>query len=253
MNRPLCRNDVWQQLFATQTHATSVSMPIIQSFITYRNMWPGLTIESMFSTLHTTLWVHIINVSTMIIVTDQQDIQSSVAITQCNICDSLQWRHNERGGVWNHQPHDCLHNCLFWCRSKKTSKLRFTDLCEGNSPVTGEFPSQRASNAENVSIWWRHHILIEMQGHQQNTKPLPQKSQKAYVAKLLKKIDRVRTTQHMQIIIFGRHGVNAWMKMNRQIYKILQTIWEPSWNILLIWLVCYFRGHLRRLQAVDKI
>ena len=32
-----------------------------------------------------------------------------------------------------------------------------TSLCEGNSLVTGEFPSQRASNAENVSIWWRHH------------------------------------------------------------------------------------------------
>ena len=29
---------------------------------------------------------------------------------------------------------------------------------EGNSPVTGEFPAQRASNAENVSIWWRHHV-----------------------------------------------------------------------------------------------
>ena len=27
----------------------------------------------------------------------------------------------------------------------------------GDSPVTGEFPTQRASNAENVSIWWRHH------------------------------------------------------------------------------------------------
>ena len=40
---------------------------------------------------------------------------------------------------------------------KKTSKLRVTDLCEGNSPVTGEFPAQRASNADNVSIWWRHH------------------------------------------------------------------------------------------------
>ena len=25
------------------------------------------------------------------------------------------------------------------------------------SPVTGEFPAQMASNAENVSIWWRHH------------------------------------------------------------------------------------------------
>ena len=43
-------------------------------------------------------------------------------------------------------------------RSKKTSKLRVTGLCEGNSTVTGEFPSQRASNAENVSIWWRHHV-----------------------------------------------------------------------------------------------
>ena len=40
---------------------------------------------------------------------------------------------------------------------KKTSKLRVTGLCVGKSPMTGEFPAQRASNAENVSIWWRHH------------------------------------------------------------------------------------------------
>ena len=43
---------------------------------------------------------------------------------------------------------------------RKTSKLRVTGLCEGNSPMTGEFPSQRASNAENVSIWGRHHVEI---------------------------------------------------------------------------------------------
>ena len=42
--------------------------------------------------------------------------------------------------------------------SKKTSKLRVTGLRVGNSPVIGEFPAQRASNAENVSIWWRHHV-----------------------------------------------------------------------------------------------
>ena len=30
-------------------------------------------------------------------------------------------------------------------------------LCAGNSLVTGEFPAQMASNAENVSIWWHHH------------------------------------------------------------------------------------------------
>ena len=70
---------------------------------------------------------------------------------------SLQWHHSECNGVSNHQPHDCLLNRLFRRRSKKTSKLRATGLCAGNSPVTGEFPAQMASNAENVSIWWRHH------------------------------------------------------------------------------------------------
>ena len=44
-----------------------------------------------------------------------------------------------------------------WHRSKKTSKLRVTGLCAGNSPVTGDFPAQRDSDAKNVSIWWRHH------------------------------------------------------------------------------------------------
>ena len=77
-----------------------------------------------------------------------------------SICyDSLQWCHNGRYGVSNHQPHDCLLNRLFRHRSKKTSKLRVTGLCARNSPVTGEFPAQMASNAENVSIWWRHHVL----------------------------------------------------------------------------------------------
>ena len=41
----------------------------------------------------------------------------------------------------------------------KKSKLRVTGLCEGNSPVTGEFPAQRASDAENVSIRWVHHEI----------------------------------------------------------------------------------------------
>ena len=70
---------------------------------------------------------------------------------------TLQWRHNGCDGISIHQPPDCLLNRLFRCRSKKTSKLRITGLCAGNSPITGEFPSQWASNAEDVSIWWRHH------------------------------------------------------------------------------------------------
>ena len=44
------------------------------------------------------------------------------------------------------------------------SKLHITGLCAGNSLVTSEFPTQRASNAENCSIWWRHHV-IEVPGY----------------------------------------------------------------------------------------
>ena len=73
---------------------------------------------------------------------------------------ALLWRHNGHSGVSNRHPHDCLLNRLFRRRWKKTSKLRVTGLCVGNSPVTGEFPAQMASNAENVSIWWRHHLLL---------------------------------------------------------------------------------------------
>ena len=51
-----------------------------------------------------------------------------------------QWRHNGRDGVSNCQRLDCLLNRLFGRWSKKTSKLRFSGLCGGNSPVTGEFP-----------------------------------------------------------------------------------------------------------------
>ena len=71
---------------------------------------------------------------------------------------ALRWRHNDGDGVSNYQTKDCLLNRLFRRRSKKTTKLRVTGLCDGNAPVTGEFPAQRASNVENFSIWWRHHL-----------------------------------------------------------------------------------------------
>ena len=57
-----------------------------------------------------------------------------------------------------------LLNRLFGRRSQKTSELRVTGLCAGSSPGTGEFPAQMASNAENVSIWWRHHDVRALAG-----------------------------------------------------------------------------------------
>ena len=75
-----------------------------------------------------------------------------------NVCKTLQWHHNGHDSISNHQPHDCLLNRLFGRRLKKTSKLHVTGLCAGNSPGTSELPTQMASNAENVSIWWRHRV-----------------------------------------------------------------------------------------------
>ena len=76
------------------------------------------------------------------------------------LCDliSLPWRHNDHDGVSNHQSHGCLLNRLFRRRSKKTSKLRVTGPLCGEFTGTGEFPAQRASNAEmflfdDVIMW----------------------------------------------------------------------------------------------------
>ena len=60
---------------------------------------------------------------------------------------------------WSHNSLALSHyHKMLWIASKKTSKLCVTGLCAGNSPVTGEFPAQMASNAETFSIWWRHHV-----------------------------------------------------------------------------------------------
>ena len=81
---------------------------------------------------------------------------------------ALQWHQN---GISNHWHLDCLRYCLFRHRSEKISKLHATGLCEGNPPVTGGFPSQKASNVEN-SIWRHHYGLLLDTIKPNGTKPL---------------------------------------------------------------------------------
>ena len=74
---------------------------------------------------------------------------------------SLQWRHNECGSVSNHQTHGCLLNRLFRRWSKKTSKLRVTELCAGNSPgpvnSPHKWPVTRKMFPFDDVIMWSHH------------------------------------------------------------------------------------------------
>ena len=73
------------------------------------------------------------------------DLVRCIAILSV-VSRTLQWRHNKRDSVSNHQPHDCFLNRLFRHRSNKTSKLRVTGLCTGKSPEASEFPAQMASS-----------------------------------------------------------------------------------------------------------
>ena len=82
-----------------------------------------------------------------------------VSLNATRSCRSFSWwwRHNERDGISNHQHLGCLLNSLCRRRSKKTSKLRLTGLCDGNPPMTGGFPHKWPVTRKMVSIWWRHH------------------------------------------------------------------------------------------------
>ena len=70
---------------------------------------------------------------------------------------TLQWRHNDHDGISNHQPRRLFTQPSIQTQIKENIKAPcHWPLC-GEFTGTGEFPTQRVSYAENVSIWWRHH------------------------------------------------------------------------------------------------
>ena len=95
------------------------------------------------------------------------------ALALCNMqqivenCISLHWHHNDHDGVSNHQPDGCLLNRLFRRRSEKTSKLRVTGLCVGNSPGPVNSPhngpvTRKMFPFDDV-IMWKQNLLLSLQ------------------------------------------------------------------------------------------
>ena len=60
---------------------------------------------------------------------------TSLTIVYSTVCSGAEWKH------------------------QSSASLAFV---LGYSPVTGEFPAQMDSNVENISIWLRHHVYIQM-------------------------------------------------------------------------------------------
>ena len=81
----------------------------------------------------------------------------------------------ERHIIWHHRQFDCLFNNLLKLtkEEKKTSKPCSPGICSGNPPVIGGFPSQRASDAESVSMSWRHHVVGAWYRHDRLFRSVP--------------------------------------------------------------------------------
>ena len=107
---------------------------------------------------------------------------------------------------------------LFRRRSKKTWKLRVTGLCEGNPPVTGGFPSQRANNEDFFPR--RHHAIIRT-NHDSVL-------WRIYAAR---GFNEVVSLQNNVYFVFGRHNVfiiECHMKWLKHVW-----VWpiEDEWRI----------------------
>ena len=77
--------------------------------------------------------------------------------------------------------------------------------------MTDEFPVERASNAQNVSIWWRHHEL-KLQVIPQDPNPLRKSIDYVYGIWVYKALDMKRLLQSKKITGFVRETVNRGKK-----------------------------------------
>ena len=130
---------------------------------------------------------------------------------------TLQWLYNEHDGVTNNRYFDCLLNRFFRRRAKKTSKLRVTGLCEGNSPVTDEFPAQKASNAGNVAIWWRHH---------EQRRPPPRLNCRTWTGRAMR--ETVKRKCFRMFLLSWKVNENAFMRL--PVILLTDIIPPNSWN-----------------------
>ena len=68
---------------------------------------------------------------------------------------------NDQQAIFIYLPFDCLRSTSRRMISKWNINASLS-LCERSPLMTGGFPSQRASNAERVSIYWHHHATLSL-------------------------------------------------------------------------------------------
>ena len=118
---------------------------------------PSYYLNKCWIIISQVLWHFYLNAILLEISKDNIHLRwKSYISNHCQI--SLQWRHNGCDSTSNHRHLDWFTQPFLQAKIKENMKV----LCHWSlwwefTGVTDEFPAQTASNAENVSIWWRHH------------------------------------------------------------------------------------------------
>ena len=145
---------------------------------------------------------------------------------------SLQWCHNECDGVSNYRRFLCLLNCLFRRRSKKTSKLHMTGLCEGNSLVTGEFPAKgpvtrKTFPFDDVIMVVQYNMILDasLQWQMQNINQAmsPQKTPHTSPWRVSYGVSFVRMVEKIDHVIMVPHCI--WFSLHKYHSSFCQIVW----------------------------
>ena len=152
--------------FNQSVYTFSEKNPHLSIIISYHSQkWDGTDSWNTSSWKTITPFSCTINTNT----TDDLEPGQQQALYRTLSTGTLQLRHNGCDGISNHQPYYCWLNCFFQMQIKENIKApHHWPLCGGggDSAVTSEFPAQRAGNAENVSISWRHYEILNPVGYQ---------------------------------------------------------------------------------------
>ena len=111
--------------------------------------------------------------------------------------------------VWHQSP-----QLLYTLYSVGCSYLSLPEILTSGTKVTGEFPAQKplkASNAENVSIWWRHHRRQTVFATRNLTKQLTKCVIKVQPTTWTRHIVTENMTAMGKVDIFMWHSIWWWM------------------------------------------
>ena len=85
--------------------------------------------------------------------------------------------------------------------------------------VTGEFPTQRASNAETVSIWWHHHAIRKFQMSRSQYKWRLSRH-RILIVKMIRSSDRLIFIMGISSLVRWQHCIETVRDMGIQIYRM---------------------------------